>query len=134
LSRRDFFKRLGTVTASIIIAFKTPSFGLAAKRHKGKLHRAEPSINSEKMAELRKLLHQMRKEIKSCKQALIAQKKAGKSFGHLASRLNEMQRTIRNYHVAQGELRGKKRIQIEQPRKDNPPCEKTIAQIKKRYS
>lgn len=134
LPRREFLKLLGTGTASVSVAVMGPLFGFSAIRRKERLEQTESHINSAKRAELRKLLHEMRADLRNCKEALIAKKKAEKSFGHLASRLYRKQRTIRNYHIALSELRGKSRRQIECPRKGNPPCDYTIAQIKKRYS
>ena len=134
LARREFLKLLGTGTVSVSVAVTGPLFGFSAIREKRRLKQAESHINSVKRAELRKLMHEMRTDLRSCKVALIAKKKAGKPFGHLASRLYRKQHTIRNYHIALSELRGKSRRQIERPRKGNPPCDYTIAQIKKRYS
>lgn len=134
LPRRKFLKLLGTGMASITVAVMGPLFGFSAIRTKRKLERTESHIDSAKIAELRKLLREMRADLRRCKEALIARKKAGKSFGHLASQLYRKQRTIRNYHIALSELRGKRRKQIERPRKGNLPCEYTIARIKKRYS
>jgi hypothetical protein len=134
LSRRKFFRFLGTGLASISVAVMVPSFGFSAVRKKGKLKKAEPSTDSTKRAELRKLLQEMRTDLIRCKKALIARKKAGRPYGHLASRLHRKQRTVRNYHIALSELRGKRRNEIERPRNDNLPCEEAIARIKKRYS
>ncbi len=134
LPRRKFLKLLGTGTASVSVAVMGPLFGFSAIGEKRRLKQAKLHINSAKRAELRKLLHEMRADLRSCKETLIAKKKAGKPFGHLASQLYRKQRTIRNYHIALSELRGKSRRQIECPRKGNPPCDYTVAQIKKRYS
>ena len=134
LPRRKFLKLLGTGVASITVAVMGPLFGFSAIRAKRRLEQTESHIDSAKIAELRKLLHEIRTDLRRCKEALIARKKAGKSFGHLASQLYRKQRTIRNYHIALSELRGKRRKQIERPRRDNLPYEYTIARIKKRYS
>jgi hypothetical protein len=131
LPRRKFLKLLGT---SITVAVIGPLSGFSAVRAKKTLKKTESHIDNAKRAELRKLLHEMRTDLRRCKEALIARKKAGKSFGRLASQLHIKQRTIRNYHIALSELRGKRRKQIERPRKSNLPCEYTIARIKKRYS
>ncbi len=134
LPRRKFLKLLGTGMASITVAVIGPLSGFSAIRAKRKLKKTKSYIDNAKRAELRKLLHEMRTDLRRCKEALIARKKAGKSFGRLASQLHIKQRTIRNYHIALSELRGNRRKQIERPRKGNLPCEYTITRIKKRYS
>jgi len=134
LSRRKFFKLLGLGIASISGVVIGPSFGFSAIRKKRRLKKAESYLDSAKRAELRKLLKEMRTDLRKCKEALIARKKAGKRFGHLASQLYKKQHTIRSYHIALSELRGKTRYQIERPRRGNNPCEDTIARIKKRFS
>ena len=134
LSRRKFFKLLGLGIVSISGFVIGPSFGFSSTRKKRKLKKAESFLDSAKRAELRKLLEEMRTDLRKCKEALIARKKAGKRFGHLASQLSKKQQTIRNYHIALSELRGKLRHQIERPRRGNNPCDYTIALIKKRFS
>lgn len=134
LTRRKLLKLLGSGAASVTVAATGSLFGFSAIGVKKRLIQTESHIDSAKRAELRKLLHEMRADLRRCKKALIARKKAGKSFGHLASQLCRKQHTIRNYHIALSELRGKRRKQIERPRKGNLPCEYTIARIKKRYS
>lgn len=134
LPRRKFLKLLGTGLASFSAIVMGPTFGFSSTRGKRRLKKAESCLSSAKRAELRRRLQEMRTDLRKCKEALIARKKAGKRFGHLASQLVRKQRTLRNYHIALSELRGKTRHQIEHPRQDNQPCEDTIARIKKRFS
>jgi len=41
--------------------------------------------------------------------------------------------TFRHYHIAYCELRGRKRVEIENPHENNTPNQKWIDQIKKEY-
>jgi len=134
LPRRKFFKLFGTGVASIGALIMEASFGFSSTHKKRSLKQAKSYLDSAKRAELRKLLKEMRTDLREGKKALIAQKRAGKPFGHLASQLSRKQHSLRNYHIALSELRGRTRHQIERPRQDNLPDEITIARIKKRFS
>lgn len=134
LSRRKFFKSLGAGLTAISVAVIVPVSSISSKRRKAQTKQPESVVDSEKRAELRRLLKEMRTDLRNCKEALIARKKAGKRFGHLASQLCRKQCTLRNYHIALSELRGRTRHQIERPRPGNTPDEISIARIKKRFS
>jgi hypothetical protein len=134
VSRRNFLNLFGACVAVISGFCIKPLSGFSASCRKKYNKAAKPNLDCEKRAELRKLLRGMRSDLRRCKEELIAHKRAGKEFGHLAELLHKKQQSLRNYHIALSELRGKERSQIERPLRGHPPCENTIAQIKIRFS
>ena len=123
ISRRGFIRVMGTSLAAL------GTVGVESCRAK----RAKVPKNAQTYPALKKELDGMRAELKLLKKNLVKVRKARGEFGPLASQFAKKQRVYRLHHIASGELRGKKRNQIERPHDGNAPNEAEIAKIKKRY-
>ena len=88
-----------------------------------------------KIYELKMSLKEMASEIKKgrIEARLLKQNGKGPAAHLIHNELMFNSLEFRCYHIAYCELRGRTRDQIEKPRKDNIPNQKTIDRIKKMY-
>lgn len=87
-----------------------------------------------KLQELKALIKNQASELKQTRHDIKTTQREGRYAGTKQSRLVDMKNTHRHHLIAYAELLGRKREQIEQPRKDNLPNESLIACIKEAYT
>ena len=134
ITRRRFLKLFGIGGASIALAANIFTSSAIFKKGRADKRAFKRNGSDSKIAELKHLLDEMRKDIKRNKQALNVKNGSPKQFGYLDSRLHAKRLDYRYHHIAYSEILGNKRSRIERPRKGNSPGEHIINQIKKRYA